>query len=265
MNRLNARFDALKEKNEAALICYLMAGDPSADKTLEIVRALDDAGVDAIELGVPFSDPMADGPSIQASAHRAIANGMNVPGVFETVRKIRTFSQIPIILMTYYNPTMHYGVERFAREAAEAGVDATIQTDLTPEEAKEWLEESNKNGLGSVFLVAPTSTEDRITTATNISTGFVYCVSRTGVTGAQSEVPAQLPAMVARVKAQTKVAVCVGFGISTPTHVSEIGAYADGVVVGSALINLIARECDNAAMPELVKIWAQSMKAECVR
>src|SRR5437016_5644041 len=191
-----------------------MAGDPSLALTVEIVRALDEAGVDAIELGVPFSDPLADGPSIQAAGYRSLQAGTKVADVLETVRRIRHTSGIPVVLMTYCNPALRYGLERFAAKAAEAGVDGVIQTDLTPEEAGGWVAAARSAGLDTVFLLAPTSTDARIDVVSQLSTGFIYCVSRTGVTGARETVPVELQTFVGRVKAKSQAPVCVGFGIS---------------------------------------------------
>jgi tryptophan synthase alpha chain len=237
-----------------------VAGDPTLEQTVEIVRALDAAGVDAVELGIPFSDPLADGPSIQAASQRALANGVTVPKALEVVRKIRRVSEIPIVLMTYFNPPFQYGLDRFARVASEAGADGVIQTDLTPEEAEEWVAAARANRLDTVFLLAPTSTDARIEVVARLSTGFVYCVSRTGVTGARDDIPAELPALVERVKRRTTVPACVGFGISRPEHVRRISAFADGIVVGSALVNIIARLGDSPALAEEVREYAASLK-----
>jgi tryptophan synthase alpha chain len=261
MTRLSERLAALKTRGEKALVCYVVAGDPDLERTVEIVHALDAAGVDAIELGIPFSDPLADGPSIQAGAQRALKQGATVAKTLGVVQSIRQSSEIPIVLMTYFNPTMRYGVSRFAEDAAAAGVDGVIQTDLTPEEAEEWLSAARDRGLDTVFLVAPTSTEERINIVANMSTGFVYAVSRTGVTGARSDVPAELPELVQRVKDKTALPVCVGFGISTPEHVTRIGAFADGVVVGSALVDVIGKFGDSPALAEEVRSYAASLKA----
>lgn len=261
MTRLSDRLATLTSRGEKALVCYTVAGDPTLARTPEIVRALDAAGVDAIELGVPFSDPLADGPSIQAASQRALTNGVTVPKVFEVVRTVRRESDIPIVLMTYFNPALRYGVERFAQEAAAAGVDGVIQTDLTPEEANEWITAARACGLETVFLLAPTSTDARIELVSRFSTGFVYCVSRTGVTGAREDIPAELPDLVRRVKARTPLPVCVGFGVSRPEHVRQIGAFADGVVVGSALVNIIARHGDSPALTEAVRAFAADLKA----
>lgn len=260
MTKLSERFDQLEKRGEKALICYVMAGDPSVDKTVEIVHALDRAGVDAIELGVPFSDPLADGPSIQASAQRSLENGTTVADVFEVVREVRRSSGIPIVLMTYYNPALRYGVERFANDAAAAGVDGVIQTDLTPEEADGWITAARSAGLDTVFLLAPTSTEGRVEVVSKISTGFVYCVSRTGVTGARESLPEELTAFVGRVKAKAVVPVCVGFGISKPEHVRQITQFADGAVVGSALVDLIARHSNDPSLASEVTAFAASLK-----
>ena len=266
MTRLSERLAILKQKGERALVCYVVAGDPSLDKTVELVRALADAGVDAIELGIPFSDPLADGPSIQAAGHRALERGATVAGVLETVRRIREISEIPIVLMTYYNPALRYGLERFARDVAAAGADGVIQTDLTPEEAGPWITAARAVNLDTVFLLAPTSTAERIDVVSRLSTGFIYCVSRTGVTGARESVPMELEAFVERVKsgvtAQEKdLPVCVGFGVSRPEHVARIGAFADGVVVGSALVDLIASHAENPALAQEVRRYAAGLKA----
>lgn len=261
MTRLSNRLAALQAKGEKALICYVVAGDPTPERTVEVVRALDAAGVDAIELGIPFSDPLADGPSIQAASQRALDGGVTVPIVLETLRTIRRESEIPIVLMTYFNPTLRYGVEQFAQDAARAGADGVIQTDLTPEEADEWLAAARACGLDTIFLLAPTSTSDRIAVVSRFSTGFVYCVSRTGVTGARDDVPPELPDLVSRVKEKAAIPVCVGFGISTPDHVRRIGAFADGVVVGSALVNVIAKCGDSEALAEEVRGFAADLKA----
>jgi tryptophan synthase alpha chain len=260
MNRLREKFAKLKSSEDKALIFYLMAGDPDIPTTLDIIKALDESGVDAIELGIPFSDPMADGPSIQAAAHRALGKGMTVRKCLDLVRSVREFSSIPIVLMTYFNPILHYGIDRFAKDAVSAGADATILTDLSPEEATEWVSASKRNDLGTVFLVAPTSTDARIQKAGEISTGFVYCVSRTGVTGAQSDTPADLPTLVNRVKSMVGAPVCVGFGISEPRHVEEITRYADGAVVGSALVNLITKHQGSEKLIGEVKKYALAMK-----
>jgi tryptophan synthase alpha chain len=261
MSRLTKRLEELRARGEKALVCYVVAGDPNLERTVDIVLALDAAGVDAIELGIPFSDPLADGPSIQAASQRALVHGVTVGQVFETVRAIRQRSDIPIVLMTYFNPTLRYGVNRFATDAASAGVDATIQTDLTPEEADEWIAASRASGLDTVFLLAPTSTDDRIQVVSELSTGFIYCVSRTGVTGARQDVPAELPALITRVRERTRTPVCVGFGISKPEHVRRIGEIADGAVVGSALVDVIARHGDSPALLDEVRTFAAGLKA----
>ena len=261
MTRLTDRLADLHCRGEKALVCYVVAGDPSLDRTVDIVQALDEAGVDAIELGIPFSDPLADGPSIQAAAYRALQTGTTVPKVLETLARIREVSQIPVVLMTYFNPTLRYGVERFARDAAAAGADGIIQTDLTPEEADEWIAAARASGVDTIFLLAPTSTDDRIDVVCRLSTGFVYCVSRTGVTGARSDVPADLPALVKRVKANTAIPALVGFGISRPEHVQRISSFADGVVVGSALVDVIARAGDSHELATTVRSFAEPLKA----
>lgn len=261
MTRLDERWAKLREKGEKALICYVVAGDPTLERTVDIVRALDEAGVDGVELGIPFSDPLADGPSVQAAAQRALAAGSTVSRSLEVVKRIREVSQIPLVAMTYFNPALRYGVEKFARDAAVAGLDGVIQTDLTPEEADEWVSAARQNGLNTVFLVAPTSTDTRIEVVCKLTSGFVYAVSRTGVTGARTDIPQELPALVARVKARTGTPVCVGFGVSQPEHVRRICEFADGAVVGSALVDVIGRAGDSQSLTDDVRAFAGSLKA----
>ncbi|MGC8667913.1 MAG: tryptophan synthase subunit alpha [Chthonomonadales bacterium] len=260
MTRLSQRFARLREQGERALITYIMAGDPSPDATLDIVQSLDAAGVDAVELGIPFSDPLADGPLIQQAGLRALAQGMTVQRTLELIGSIRRVSQIPIVIMTYFNPVLRYGVARFAADAASSGADGVIQTDLTPEEAEEWIASARASGVDTVFLVAPTSTDARIATAASLSTGFVYCVSRTGVTGARDTLPSELADLIRRVKAHTPLPVCVGFGISTPQHVRQVVQDADGAVVGSALVRLIAEHAHDPALAQKVREFAASLK-----
>jgi len=251
LNRIDRCFDDLKSRNEKALVCFLTCGDPDFATTEKLVKAIVEAGADIIELGVPFSDPLADGPSIQASSYRALQNGASVRGVLDSVKSIRRDCDAPIVLMTYFNPVQKYGIERFAQDAAEAGADGVIMTDLPPEEAGEWKKAADWAKLSTIQLVAPTSTKDRIKQAAKMASGFIYCVSRTGVTGAQSEVPIELKELVATIKQATDLPVAVGFGISQPEHVRQVTKFADGAVVGSALVNIIAEGSadilDNAA------------------
>jgi tryptophan synthase alpha chain len=261
LSRLSAKFAELRARGEKALVCFITAGDPSVEKTVDLIATLAAAGADAVEVGIPFSDPLADGPSIQAASQRALDAGMTTAKALQAVRAARERAPLlPIILMTYYNPLHRYGLERYAADARAAGADAHIVTDLTPEEAGPWKRISRANDLDTVFLLAPTSTEARIGVVCGLSTGFVYCVSRAGVTGARQDVPAELTAVVRRIQAHTPEPVCVGFGISTPDHVRRICAFADGAVVGSALVDLIHRHREDAALLSHVHDYVASMK-----
>jgi len=252
----------LRARGEKALIGFVTAGDPDAATTVKVVKALADAGVDAVEIGLPFSDPLADGPSIQASSQRALDGGMTTAKALDIVAEIRAACPtLPLILMTYFNPIRYYGLERYAQDAKAKGADAHIVTDLTPEEAGDWKRISVANGLDTVFLLAPTSTPIRIEVVSALSTGFVYCVSRTGVTGARQDIPAELKDVVGRIKAHTSAPVCVGFGVSTPEHVRHICAFADGAVVGSALVNLIHSQRDANDLAQQVYDFAASLKS----
>ncbi len=262
MTRLSQRFAELKARGEKALVCFVTAGDPSFERTADIVVALGQAGADAVEIGIPFSDPLADGPSIQASSQRALTGGMTTRKTLDVVRQIRRQDDaLPLILMTYYNPLLRYGLDEYAQAAQDAGADAHIVTDLTPEEAGDWKRISQAHDLDTVFLLAPTSTQARIQTVAQLSSGFVYCVSRTGVTGARQDVPAELTNVVAQIKAHTSLPVCVGFGISQPDHVAKISAFADGVVVGSSLVDLIHHQRDQDALLPKIRDYVASLKA----
>ncbi|MCE5197629.1 MAG: tryptophan synthase subunit alpha [Armatimonadota bacterium] len=240
MNRIDAKFADLKARDEKALVCFLTCGDPDFITTQDLVNEVVRSGADIIELGVPFSDPLADGPTIQASSFRALQAGATVKGVLSTVKSIRKTCDAPIVLMTYFNPIQKYGLERFAGDAAEAGADGVILTDLPVEEAGEWKSAADATGLATIFLLAPTSTKDRIAVTANMASGFIYCVSRTGVTGAKDQVPADVRALVETIKGATDLPVAVGFGISKPEHVAQVTEFADGAVVGSALVSIIA-------------------------
>ena len=249
MSRIDKRFHELKDLNEGALVCFVTAGDPDIETTHRIILQLEKSGADIVEIGIPFSDPIADGASIQASSMRALEQGVNVAAVLELVRKIRCDSQLPIVLMTYYNPIVRYGVERFAADAASAGVDGVIITDLTPEESDLWKTEADRAGINTIFLLAPTSADYRIAVVAGLTTGFLYCVSRTGVTGAQSEMGHEVRKLASKIRAKTDIPIVVGFGISRPEHVKEVCGYADGAVVGSKLVDCIAA---NSTSPKLL-------------
>jgi tryptophan synthase alpha chain len=237
--RIGRRFASLRASSELGIVAYITAGDPSLDATLKFVLALADAGADVIELGVPFSDPLADGPTIQRASERALRSGTTLAGVIDLVRRIRQSSQVPLILFSYYNPILQMGLEKFAAAASEAGADGVLATDLTPEESADYRRILAAHHLDTIFLGAPTSTDDRLTKIAAVSTGFLYLISRTGVTGAKDALPDDLPALLRRARAVTQLPIAVGFGISLPGHVSVLGGLADAAVVGSALVSEI--------------------------
>lgn len=238
MSRLASRFTSLHSGHAKALVTFVTAGDPDLRTTEEIIYLLEDAGSDVIELGVPFSDPMADGPTIQLSSERALASGTTLHGILELVRKVRTCSQVPLILMGYLNPVHAYGYENFCRDAAEAGVDGILLVDMPPEESRDLTDPASRYGLDVIFLLTPTSDAARISTVKQLGSGFVYYVTVTGVTGARSSISGTLAQELARVKQTISLPVMAGFGISTPGQASEVGQLADGVVVGSAIVKL---------------------------
>jgi tryptophan synthase alpha chain len=239
--RISERFAELRASGELGIVAYITAGDPSLDATLRFVPALAEAGADIIELGVPFSDPLADGPTIQRASERALKSSTTLAGVIDLVRRIRQTSQVPLILFTYYNPVLQMGLEKFARAASEAGADGVLATDLTPEESVEYRRILDAHRLDTIFLGAPTSTDERLRQIAACSTGFLYLISRTGVTGAKDALPDDLPSLIRRARAVTQLPLAVGFGISLPGHVSILGGLADAAVVGSALVSEIER------------------------
>jgi len=247
--RISERFAALREAGELGIVAYITAGDPSLAATLEFVLALDEAGTDVIELGVPFSDPLADGPTIQRASERALKSGATLQGILELVRRIREKSQIPLVLFSYYNPILQMGLEKFSATAVEAGVDGVLTTDLSPEESVEYRGILAARQLDTIFLCAPTSTDERLASIAECSSGFLYLVSRTGVTGAKDTLPDDLPALLRRVRNFTTLPVAVGFGISLPGHISLLGGLADAAVIGSSLVAEIerAKSVDEAA------------------
>lgn len=241
MTRIQSLFNGGRRK---ALIAYLTAGDPSPARTPELVAALERGGADLIELGVPFSDPIADGPVIQRGAERALKAGTNLAAVLHIARTIRESSQIPLLLFTYLNPVMRYGVEKLARDAKDAGIDGCLLTDLSVEEAEPYVKAMRAADLDTVFLGAPTSTPDRLKLVAKYSTGFVYLVSRTGVTGERESLSASVGPLVASMRRISTLPLAVGFGISTPEQAREVARVADGVVVGSAFVRLIGEGGD---------------------
>ena len=239
---------ACGRKNGPRLIAYITAGDPSPAATPEIVAALERGGADLIELGVPFSDPIADGPVIQRGSDRALKAGTKLSTVLDIASQIRKQSEIPLLLFTYMNPVLRYGLEPLARAAVESGIDGCLLTDLSVEEAEPYIHVMRQAGLDTVFLAAPTSSQRRMELVAKYSTGFVYLVSRTGVTGERASVSDSVEPLVAAMRRVTPLPLAVGFGISTAEQVRSIGAISDGVVVGSAFERVIE---ENAALPDL--------------
>ena len=250
--RISKRFAMLRESGELGIVAYITAGDPTLDATRKFVLALAEAGADVIELGVPFSDPLADGPTIQRASERALKTHTTLAQVIDLVREIRKSSEVPIVLFGYYNPVLQMGLEKFASNAATAGADGALITDLTPEDSDEYRRILAAHHLDTIFLGAPTSTDERLTKIANVSSGFLYLISRTGVTGAKDALPDDLPALLRRARKVTQLPIAVGFGISLPGHVSVLGGLADAAVVGSALVSEI--ENATAAHPTAANI-----------
>lgn len=259
MSRLQSRFAELKQQNRAALVTFVTAGDPDYASSLEILKGLPAAGADVIELGMPFTDPMADGPAIQLANIRALAAKQNLPKTLQMVREFRvTDSRTPLVLMGYYNPIFAYGVERFIADAKETGVDGLIIVDLPPEHNDELCEPAQAAGVDFIRLTTPTTDDQRLPTVLNGSSGFVYYVSVAGVTGAGAATMEHVEQAVARLRRHTDLPLCIGFGIRTPEHAADVARRADGVVVGSALVDQIAKaESPAQAIDGVLSLCAQ--------
>ena len=261
MNRIEARFAQLKQKKQKGFIVYIGAGDPNLEATRQLALAFDRAGVDVLELGVPFSDPLADGLVNQLAAQRGLEAGSTPPKVLETVASIRKESQIPIVLYIYFNLMHRCGVERFIQNAAQAGVDALLVLDLPPEEAGNYETLMRQAGLCNIYLVAPTTPEDRIGFIVKRGTGFVYYVSREGVTGMQQKLSETIAQMTAKIRAHTELPIAVGFGISNPEQARLVAQHADAIVVGSAVVNQVAEHGKSGDLVERVGRFVQGLAA----
>jgi tryptophan synthase alpha chain len=260
-SRLAATFARLRERGERALVPYFTAGDPSLADTRRLVAEAARRGADVIELGVPFSDPLADGPVIQRAAMRALAAGTTLPRLLEMVSELRAEASVPLVLFTYYNPVLAFGLEAFARAAVRAGVDGVMVVDLPPEEADPLARAAEAAGLDVVYLVAPTSTPERLRLIARRSRGFIYMVSLRGVTGERQELPPDLAAQIGTLRRVTDKPVCVGFGISTPEQVAAVGRLADGAVVGSAIVRLVEERSGAPSLVDDVGAFIAELKA----
>jgi tryptophan synthase alpha chain len=260
MTRIGRMFECLRREDRKGLIAYITAGDPAPERTPALVEALVRGGADLIELGVPFSDPIADGPVIQAAGERALRAGTTLASVLDIARQIRSRSEVPLLLFTYLNPVLRYGLDRLAADAAAAGIDGCLLTDASVEEADEYAVAMHRHGLDTVFLAAPTSTERRLKLVAQYSTGFVYLVSRTGVTGERDSLSSSVGTLVRAMRAHTSLPLAVGFGVSRPQHVAELGPMVEAVVVGSAIVRLIERNADNPSLEIQLESFVRELK-----
>jgi tryptophan synthase alpha chain len=262
MSRIGERFDQLLKSGSKALMPFVTAGDPDLETTRQLVAAMEQNGADLIELGIPFSDPLADGATIQQASHRALQRGIDLEAILKMVQQMRAQSSIPLVLMSYYNPIHRYGLEPFVEHAMGAGVDGVILPDLPPDEAEaeRFLHIAKPRDLDLIFLVTPGSTDERIDLVNEHASGFIYCVSLTGVTGARQRMNAGLRAFVERVRGQTAKPLAVGFGISTPAQAREITQYADGIIVGSAIVDIVQRAKDRQAAVNEVGAFVSALK-----
>lgn len=265
MSRLSGAFEKAQREGRAAFIAYVTAGDPAPSKTADIVQSLVSAGVDVIELGIPFSDPIADGPTNQAAAERALVAGTKLDDIFEIIREIRRFSQVPIVLFSYANPVLRRGISNFASEAAGAGADGLLFTDVPSEEMDRFAPALKGSGLDPIMLVTPTSDKKRIRAAARVGSGFLYLVSRLGVTGARSSLDEGLEELIARVRKSSRLPLAVGFGISTADQVGRIAGKADGVVVGSAIVRLIEELAEDEELLPALETFVRPMVEACRR
>ncbi|HAP93491.1 MAG TPA: tryptophan synthase subunit alpha [Desulfotomaculum sp.] len=241
-NRITHKFQELANSREKGLITYLTAGDPDLKTSVELVAAMDRAGADLIEIGIPFSDPVADGPSIQQASTRALAKGVRLAAIMEAAAEMRKLTNLPLIFMTYYNPVLQYGLERFVQDAVRAGVDGLIIPDLPYEETQPLQSMADPSGLALIPLVAPTTTDGRLKNISSYARGFIYCVSVTGVTGARQQISTDLEQFITRVRKHTSLPIAIGFGIAGPQQAARVASFCDAVVVGSAIVNTVAAQ-----------------------
>jgi tryptophan synthase alpha chain len=260
MKRIEEKFKALRAKNEKALIVYLTAGDPSLSITKKLIFALEKAGADILEIGVPFSDPNADGPVIQAASQRSLKAGTTLEGVLKMVAEVRKISEIPIVLFGYFNPVFSYGVKKFALAAREAGVDGVLVVDLPHEEAKELRNYTDAVGIDFISLIAPTTDKDRLKKIATNATGFLYYISITGITGTAAPKIGNIKTEVEKIRKITNLPIAVGFGISKPEQAKAIGRFADGIVIGSAVVRLIADNKNNRNLTKAVVSFVCEVK-----
>lgn len=260
MGRIGKKFESLSGKNEKALIVYLTAGDPSMDVTKDLILTLEKSGVDILEIGVPFSDPTADGPIIQAASQRALKTGATLSGVLAMVADIRKVSQIPIVLFGYFNPIFAYGVETFAEDAKDSGVDGLLVVDLPPEEASELRIHSDTAGLDFISLVAPTTGRDRLKIILQNASGFLYYISITGITGTVAPKIEDIGREVGKIRKLTKMPVAVGFGIANAEQAKAISALSDGVIIGSAIVKLIDENRNNGELIKIISDYTKGIK-----
>ena len=261
MNRIDHMFSALQARGEKALVGFLTAGDPNVSASLSLIKAMCDAGLDLLELGVPFSDPTADGPVIQRSSARALAQGVNLEIVLGMARKIRAATTIPIVLFSYFNPILAFGCNRFHQTARAAGINGVLVVDLPPEEACELTDCGAPAPLPLIRLIAPTTPEARVARIADGASGFLYLVSKVGVTGSTGLNPDEFQPAIDRIRAVSHLPICVGFGISTPPQVAAVASVADGVVVGSAFERLIEDNPEDRQLPEIVARKVRELKA----
>lgn len=263
MTRIGQMFDQARQQGSGVFIPYVTLGDPDLETSRQVVLELEAAGADLIELGVPFSDPLADGPVIQRATERALARGFTLEKGLALVADLRRRTQVPLLLFSYYNPLFAYGFERLAAAAKQRGIDGFLITDLSVEEAEGPLQVLRGAGLDSVFLAAPTSTDERIRKIAAYSSGFIYAVSRTGVTGARKSLSGEVQALIRKIRSQTSLPVAVGFGVSEPDHLRQVWSQAEGAVVGSAIVGCIERNLGRPDLAERVGSFARWLKGEC--
>jgi tryptophan synthase alpha chain len=260
VSRIEERFTQLRRQGRTGLVTYVTAGDPDLQQSAEIIKRLDQAGADVLEIGVPFSDPLADGPVIQRATERALAAGVTLAHVLKMRRTIRPAISAPIVIFSYANPILRMGLDRFVREATAAGVDGVLTLDMPPEEGEIFRGAFNAAGIDTIFLLSPTTTVERIRRAATLGSGFLYGISRLGVTGMRDSVDASASELANRVKAETKMPLALGFGISRPEHVRAIGQCADAAVVGSALVNVIAEHGTSPALLDEVERYVRWLR-----